>query len=58
VTTIGGQTRVTGTGSFGLVPLQREYANAYLDRVSGSLDWTMNVNVLASGALAWTFEST
>ena len=57
LTTVGGQTRVTGTGTFGLAPLQREYANAYLDRVSGSFDWAMNVNLLASGSLNWVFES-
>ena len=57
VTTIGGQTRVTGTGNLDLVPLQREYANPYLSRVSGNLDWALNVNVLATGALAWVFES-
>ncbi len=57
LTTIGGQTRVTGTGTLGLAPLQREYANPYLDRVSGNLDWAMTVNVLATGALAWVFES-
>jgi uncharacterized protein YhdP len=57
VTTIGGQTRLTGTGNLGLVPLQREYANPYLSRVSGNLDWALNVNVLATGALAWVFES-
>ena len=57
LTTVGGQTRVTGTGTFGLAPLQREYANPYLERVSGSLDWAMNVNLLATGAIAWVFES-
>jgi len=57
VATIAGQTRVTGTGNLGLVPLQREYANPYLSRVSGNLDWALNVNVLATGALAWVFES-
>jgi uncharacterized protein (TIGR02099 family) len=57
LTTIAGQTRVTGTGTFGLASLQREYTNAYLGRVSGSLDWAMNVNVLGSGGLAWIFES-
>jgi len=57
VTTIGGQTRVTGTGTFGLAALRREYGSAYLDRVSGSIDWSMNVNVLAAGTLGWVFES-
>jgi len=57
VTTIGGQTRVTGTGNLGLAALQREYPNPYLSRVAGNLDWALNVNVLATGALAWVFES-
>ncbi len=29
-----------------------------LDRVSGRIDWSINVNVLAPGTLAWVFEST
>ena len=53
-----GQTRVTGTGTLGLAALQREYGNAYLDRVSGRIDWSINVNVLAPGTLGWVFEST
>jgi len=53
-----GQTRVTGTGTLGVAALQREYGNAVLDRVSGRIDWSINVNVLAPGTLGWVFEST
>jgi uncharacterized protein (TIGR02099 family) len=53
-----GETRVTGSGTFGLAALRREYGSAYLDRVTGSIDWSVNVNVLAPGTLAWVFEST
>ena len=53
-----GQTRVTAGGTFGLMALRREYGNPYLDRVSGSIDWSLNVNVLAAGTLGWVFEST
>ncbi len=53
-----GQTRVTGSGTAGLAALQREYGNAYLDRVSGRIDWSINVNALAPGTLGWVFEST
>ena len=52
-----GQTRVTGSGTMGLVALRREYGNPYLDRVSGSIDWSMNVDVLAPGTLGWVFAS-
>ncbi len=57
VTNIGGQTRMSGTGTFGLAVVRREYANPYLDRVSGSLDWSMKVDILAPGTLGWVFES-
>jgi uncharacterized protein YhdP len=57
VTNIGGQTRMSGTGTFGLVAVRREYANPYLDRVSGSLDWSMKVDILAPGDARLVFES-
>ncbi len=57
VTNIGGQTRMSGTGTFGLASVRREYASPYLDRVSGSLDWSMKVDIVSPGTLGWVFES-
>ncbi len=48
---------MSGTGTFGLAALRREYPNPMLDRVSGNLDWSLKVDVLAPGKLAWVFES-
>ena len=53
-----GETRMTGSGTFGLAALRREFGNPYLDRVSGSIDWSLDVNVLSPGTLGWVFEST
>ena len=52
-----GQMRVTGSGTVGLVALRREYGNPFLDRVSGSIDWSLNVDVLSPGTLGWVFAS-
>jgi len=57
VTNVGGQTRMSGSGTFGLATLRREYANPYLDRVSGSLDWSVKVDIQSPGTLGWVFES-
>ena len=57
VTNIGGQTRLSGSGTFGLAALRREFANPYLDRVSGNMDWSLKVDVLTPGTLGWVFES-
>ena len=57
MTNAGGQARMSGTGTFGLVALRREYPNPVLDRASGNLDWSLKVDVLAPGTLGWVFES-
>ena len=41
-----------------MVALRREYGNPFLDHVSGSLDWSINVNMGPEGTLGWVFEST
>ncbi len=51
-----GRVRVTGGGTANLGLLRRQYATAYLDRLSGTIDWTIAVNV-RPGALAWVLES-
>ena len=51
-----GRTRVTGGGSLNLALLRREFANAYLDRLSGVVDWTMTANLSATSS--WVLEST
>lgn len=56
-TNVGGQTRLSGNGTFGLVAIRREFANPFLDRVSGTMDWSMKVDVLSPGTLGWVFES-
>ncbi len=57
VTNVGGQTRLAGNGNIGLVAIRREFANPYLDRVSGSMDWSMKVDILAPDTIGWVFES-
>ncbi len=51
-----GRVRVTGGGTANLGLLRRQYAAAYLDRLSGSVDWTIAVNV-RPGVSAWVLES-
>jgi uncharacterized protein (TIGR02099 family) len=53
----GEQTRLTGGGTLSLVALRREYGNPYLDRVSGTIDWSIDVDALAPGARGWVFQS-
>ena len=51
-----GRTRLTGGGSLNLAVLRREFASAYLDRVSGVMDWALTANLSASSS--WVLEST
>ena len=51
-----GHVRVNGGGTVGLAAVRREYATAFLDRLSGSVDWTIAVDV-RPGASAWVLES-
>ena len=44
IATAEGQTRISGGGTLTLAALRREQASAYLDRVSGSTDWTIALN--------------
>ncbi len=48
--------RVTGSGTANLGLLRRQYTSAYLDRISGTVDWTIAANV-RPGFLAWVLES-
>jgi uncharacterized protein (TIGR02099 family) len=52
-----GGTRVSGSGVLALAALRREYPNRYLDRLSGTADWTVIASV-RPGASAWVLEST
>ncbi len=51
-----GQLRVTGSGTVNLASLRRELANAYLDRLSGTVDWTIAVDA-RGGTAGWVIES-
>ena len=48
---------MTGSGTLGLPALRREYGSPHLDRVSGSIDWSINVNLTAPGTVGWVLES-
>ncbi len=52
-----GGTRISGSGTLALAALRREYPNGFLDRVSGTADWTVNASV-RPGASSWILEST
>lgn len=52
-----GPARVTGSGTVNLGVLRREFTAPYLDRVSGTVDWTIAGDVRA-GASTWVLEST
>lgn len=56
IATADGQTRVSGGGTLTLAALRREQTSAYLDRVSGSTDWTIAVN-LRPGVATWVLQS-
>jgi uncharacterized protein (TIGR02099 family) len=57
IASAAGGTRVSGGGILTLAALRREYPNGYLDRVSGTADWTITAD-LHPGASAWVLEST
>ena len=57
ITGAGDRLRVSGGGAVNLAALRREYATAYLDRLSGTVDWTIAVDV-RPGASNWVLEST
>lgn len=56
VTSGDGSTRIAASGTLTLAALQREYPNRYLDRVSGTLDWSLGGNMRPEGS-SWSVES-
>ena len=57
ITSAEGRVRVTGGGTANLAVLRRDYATiAYLDRLSGTIEWTMAINVRPD-ASTWIVES-
>ncbi len=52
-----GATRVSGGGMLALAALRREYPNGYLDRVSGTVDWTVTATLRPGGSV-WVVDST
>ncbi len=56
ITSEEGRARVTGGGTANLALLRRQYASAYLSRVSGTADWTVNASV-RPGSSSWVLES-
>jgi len=51
-----GHIRVNGGGTVSLAAVRREYATAFLDRLSGNVDWTIAGDV-RPGASTWVLES-
>ncbi len=51
-----GRVRVSGGGTANLGALRRQYTTAYVDRLSGTVDWTIAVNV-RPGVSTWVLES-
>jgi uncharacterized protein (TIGR02099 family) len=58
IASVDGRPRVTGGGTLDLAALRREFGDAYLERVAGNVDWSIDVDVLAQGRLQWALDST
>lgn len=56
VATVDGRTRITGGGNLTLAALRRDVASPYLDRFSGTTDWTIALN-LRPGSSSWVAQS-
>ena len=57
ITGAGDRLRVSAGGAVNLAVLRREYATAYLDRLSGTVDWTIAIDARPE-ASSWVLEST
>jgi uncharacterized protein (TIGR02099 family) len=57
IATAGGHPRVAGNGTVNLAALRREFSYPHLDRLSGTVDWSIGIDVRPD-APAWTLEST
>jgi uncharacterized protein (TIGR02099 family) len=56
VTSADGRVRMTGAGTANLASLRREVETPFADRLSGTTDWGLVINVRPESS-TWTFES-